>query len=219
MFSATNYACATGYYTFGHELGHNFGLFHDHGTEQSCSETITFNYGYRQPNAEYRTMLSYDCRMGECDRMPKNGCPRIQRFSNSNPAYTYNGKPIGNANSDNARQFNQYRATVAAFFPAMDCQSDAECNDNNADTTDKCNTAKRVCVFNPVGAPTAPPTAPTTPRLAPPSNAPIPVDEPIVQQQQVGFFERFFSSLVDRMLSWIGFGIESQPSNGGSTIK
>ena len=212
MFSATNYACATGYYSFGHELGHNFGLYHDHGSEQACNDTTAFNFGYRHPNAEYRTILSYDCKVGECDQMPKDGCPRIQRFSNSDPVYKYNGKPIGNSNSDNARHFNDFRATVASYFPAMDCQSDVECNDNNASTNDICNTAKRVCVFSPVGAP-------TTPRLAPPTAAPSVgiVDETVDEEEEVGFFQRVVSSFFHRVISWFSFGSENEQNNLGST--
>jgi hypothetical protein len=163
MFSVTQYSCATGYYSFGHEVGHNLGMFHDSGTQNSCNETATFSYGYRDPNAEFRTMLSYDCKIGECDSMPKNGCPRVQRFSNSDTKYTYNGKPIGDSRRDNAKQGNNVRALVASFFPAMNCQTDAECNDSNSNTTDTCNTANRVCVFTPLGALTkAPIRAPTT---------------------------------------------------------
>ena len=166
MFSVTRYSCATGYYTFGHEIGHNVGMFHDRGTENSCSEPATFNYGYRDPNADFRTILSYDCKMGECDSMPKDGCSRVQRFSNSDSRYTYNGKPIGDAKRDNAKQMNNVRAIVAAYFPAMNCQADTECNDNNSNTVDTCNTANKVCVFTPgvpINAPIRPPTtAPST---------------------------------------------------------
>jgi Metallo-peptidase family M12 len=151
MFSVTQYSCATGYYSFGHELGHNFGMYHDRGAENSCTSTSDFNYGYRNPNAEFRTILSYDCQIGQCDKMPSDGCPRIQRYSNSDTAYKYNGKAIGNAINDNARLFNNYRALVASYFPAMNCQSDTECNDNDANTMDTCNVVNRVCVFTPSG--------------------------------------------------------------------
>ena len=138
-------------------------MFHDSGTEKSCTETAAFNYGYRNPNAEFRTILAYDCKMGECDLMTKNGCPRVQRFSNSDSKYTYNGKPIGDSRRDNAKQLNNVRARVAAYFPAMNCQTDAECNDSNSNTTDNCNSASKVCVFTPLGATTnAPTTAPST---------------------------------------------------------
>ena len=147
MFSVSKYSCATGYYAFGHEIGHNFNMQHDRGTVGTCSEANTYNYGYRDPKAEYMTILSYSCKVGQCDNMPKNGCTRIQRFSNSNPSYTYDGKPIGDAKSDNAKQFNNQRSLVASFYPAMDCISNNECNDGDSTTVDTCNTATSVCVF------------------------------------------------------------------------
>jgi hypothetical protein len=151
MFSVSQYDCATGYFSFGHEIGHNVGMYHDRGTQNTCSEATTFNYGYRDPGAAFRTILSYDCKMGQCDAMPRDGCTRIQRFSSSNPAYTYNGKPIGDSRRDNAKQLNNVRVRVASYFPSMNCQSNAECNDNNPTTFDTCNTVTRVCVFTPNG--------------------------------------------------------------------
>jgi hypothetical protein len=182
MFSVSQYDCATGYFSFGHEIGHNLGMYHDRGTVNKCSETTTFNYGYRDPSAGFRTILSYDCRMGQCDAMPKNGCTRIQRFSNSNPAYKYNNKVIGDARRDNARQANNVRASVAAYFPSMNCQSNTECNDNNPNTVDTCNVATRVCIFSPVtSVPVKPPTtvlsrAPVV--TSPPTKAPIATNTP-----------------------------------------
>jgi Metallo-peptidase family M12B Reprolysin-like len=150
MFGATEYRCTTGFYAFGHEIGHNFGMNHDRGTENNCSTTTTYNYGYRDPNAEFRTIMSYGCTTGQCDNMPKNDCDVLQRFSNSKVAYTYNGKPIGNAICDNARQFNEQRALVASFYPAMNCQSNTDCNDKNSKTVDTCNTEAKICVFTPM---------------------------------------------------------------------
>jgi hypothetical protein len=172
-------------------------MFHDKGSENLCSADATFNYGYRHPSAEYRTILSYDCKMGECDSMPKDGCPRIQRFSNSDSRYTYNGKPIGNAKSDNAKVFNQFRTRVAAYFPAMNCLSDTECNDENVDTTDTCNVANGACVFTPLGAP-------TVPEIASPTQAPI-VGGQISTQEQGGLFSRL-AAFLSRLLSRLAFG-------------
>ena len=189
MFSVTNYDCATGYYSFGHEIGHNFNLLHDRPTEGRCNDQSSTNYGYRDPQAQFRTILSYDCESGGCDNLPKNGCDRIQRFSNSNPQYKYNGKAIGNARTDNARQFNKERANVASFYPAMDCQSDSECNDRDSRTVDTCNKVNRVCVFSPAGsgtvrapvrAPVKPPTrSPVRPPVKPPTRAPVRVPVPV----------------------------------------
>ena len=183
MFAVTQYSCATGYYTFGHELGHNLGMFHDRGTEKTCSEASTFNYGYRDPNAEFRTILSYDCKKAECDNMPKDGCTRIQRFSNSDSAYTFNGKSIGDTKRDNAKQVNSVRARVAAFFPAMSCRSDIECDDRDSATTDTCNTTNGVCAF-------------TTEDV---------VEEPISPQQEDRYFWSLVRSLLERFASWLGF--------------
>ena len=36
MFSVTRHACATGYFSFGHEIGHNLGLKHDRGATDAC---------------------------------------------------------------------------------------------------------------------------------------------------------------------------------------
>jgi hypothetical protein len=124
---------------------------HDRGTVGSCSDNNLYNYGYRDPNAAYMTILSYSCKVGQCDNMPKDGCPRIQRFSNSDPSYTYNGKPIGNSKNDNARQFNSQRSLVASFYPAVYCQSNSECNDGDSTTFDSRNTATRACVFKSLG--------------------------------------------------------------------
>ena len=182
LFSVSQYDCATGYFSFGHEIGHNLGMYHDRGTENACSEANTFNYGYRDTSAAFRTILSYNCKMSQCDAMPKDGCTRIQRFSSSNPAFTYNGKPIGDTKRDNAKQANNVRASVAAYFPAMNCQSNVECNDNNPITLDTCNIATRVCVFTPViSVPVKPPTK--TPTRAPvqtkqPTKAPVQTNKP-----------------------------------------
>ena len=52
MFSATGVKCATGYYSFVHEIMHNLGCNHDRGTENACSETAS-NYGYRDPAGQF----------------------------------------------------------------------------------------------------------------------------------------------------------------------
>jgi peptidyl-Asp metalloendopeptidase len=145
MFSVSSYTCATGYYSFGHELAHNMNALHDRGTTNTCGPTTSYNYGFRDPKAAFRSIMAYDCQIGQCDNMTVNGCPRVQRFSNK--AYLYKGKAIGDASHDNARQINEKRAYVASFYPAMNCQRNSECNDGNPKTVDTCNTANAVCVF------------------------------------------------------------------------
>ena len=116
MYSVSHYSCATGYYTFGHEIGHNFGLNHDRGSKNQCT-TTGYNYGFRDPQAEFRSILAYACNANECTGNPLPAgapCTRVQRFSNT--FALYNGKPIGDANNDGARSINDVAAQVSNFF-------------------------------------------------------------------------------------------------------
>jgi len=119
MFSVTAWNCATGYYTFGHEIGHNFGCNHDRGAKNACNNTNT-NYGYRDPSGQFRSILAYECRTDQCDNNTAVSCPRVQRFSNNYAGTNlYNGNPIGNAQNDNARKINDVAQEVANYFPTV----------------------------------------------------------------------------------------------------
>lgn len=122
--SVTNWNCATGYYTFGHEIGHNLGCLHDKGASDACGSS-NYNYGYRQPNAKWRTILAYGCASGQCDNNPGTYCGKIQRFSN--PKFPYNGDAVGTNQIDNARHINEVKATVAKFYPHV---STCSCDDS-----------------------------------------------------------------------------------------
>jgi len=114
MYSVTAWNCATGYYSFGHEIGHNLGLQHDRGTQFACSNS-GYNFGYRDTNGGFRSILAYSCAQGQCDNNPGGSCTRIIRFSNPNSGWQ--GSPVGNAENDNVRKINDVRATVAAYYP------------------------------------------------------------------------------------------------------
>ena len=113
MFSVTAWNCATGYYSFGNEIGHNLGCNHDKGTKDACSSSAT-NYGYRDPSADFRSILAYNCASGQCDENAGGGCTRVQRFSN--PYNLYNGKIIGDTSTNNAKKINDVKATIAAYY-------------------------------------------------------------------------------------------------------
>ena len=113
MFSVTAWNCATGYYTFGHEVGHNLGLLHDRGTENACGNG-GYNYGYRNPNGSFRTTLAYSCRTGQCDNNSSNGCSRIKRYST--PNVFYNGLVLGTSGENNVRAINDVRVEVAGYY-------------------------------------------------------------------------------------------------------
>lgn len=62
--------------------------------------------------------MAYNCAIGQCDGISRSGCYRVQRFSN--PNFLYNGKAMGNAQHDNARQINAVAATVAGYFDEVE---------------------------------------------------------------------------------------------------
>lgn len=107
-FSVVHSSCATGYYSFGHELGHNMGSTHDHAN--ASGSLYPYSFGYWAPGYSFRTIMAYSC---------PGGCTRIQHFSN--PSVQYNGQWTGVAyngsNSsvaaDNARSINAASYTVA----------------------------------------------------------------------------------------------------------
>ena len=116
-FSVVERSCATGNYSFGHELAHNMGAKHDRDNTSGAG-SYPYSYGYRDSNSakEWRTMLAY------CERDSDNNCvnwgPRIPYFSNPNVNYngTPTGRPAGTSDSaDNAQTLNNTAFTVANF--------------------------------------------------------------------------------------------------------
>eukprot|EP00549_Striatella_unipunctata_P000525 CAMPEP_0118678302 /NCGR_PEP_ID=MMETSP0800-20121206/3136_1 /TAXON_ID=210618 ORGANISM="Striatella unipunctata, Strain CCMP2910" /NCGR_SAMPLE_ID=MMETSP0800 /ASSEMBLY_ACC=CAM_ASM_000638 /LENGTH=908 /DNA_ID=CAMNT_0006574129 /DNA_START=218 /DNA_END=2944 /DNA_ORIENTATION=- len=113
-FSISQYGCATGYYSFGHEIAHNMGCLHD---RRNAGTGGTFNFGYRDNSKSnewenFRSIMSYACE--------GHKCPRVQRFSNI--AGKFNGRRIGDGATDNARyiqlgleNFARYRETKIAL--------------------------------------------------------------------------------------------------------
>ncbi|HEX9945545.1 MAG TPA: M12 family metallo-peptidase [Thermoanaerobaculia bacterium] len=104
-FAAVYWDCATGYYSFGHEIGHLQSARHDPATDPSTTP-YAYGHGYRYTGSpDWRTIMAYDC---------SGGCPRLNYWSNPNKLY--NGVPMGTpTQSDNTRVLNNTRATVAAF--------------------------------------------------------------------------------------------------------
>ncbi len=105
-FAAAHWSCITGYYSFGHEIGHLQSARHDPATDPSTSP-YSYGHGYRQQsvNPKWRTIMAYDC---------SGGCSRLNYWSS--PLRTYNGLVMGTTSqSDNARVLNNTRNTIAAF--------------------------------------------------------------------------------------------------------
>lgn len=68
--------CATGYYSFGHELGHNLGVEHDR-VNASVKTALPYAYGYQDPDNGFRDVMAYNC---------KGGCERVQFYSTTSPS-------------------------------------------------------------------------------------------------------------------------------------
>jgi peptidyl-Asp metalloendopeptidase len=106
-FSVVHHSCATGYYSFAHEIGHNQGAHHD--SANASGAIFPYAYGYQDPLKRFRTIMAYDC---------PGGCPRGGGFSHGdNPLY---GIPTGDPNyASNARAIDETAPVVAAFRQAV----------------------------------------------------------------------------------------------------
>lgn len=103
-FSTTRYSYISGH-TFAHELGHNWGCYHDRANSGPQTD---YAHGYPDPNGAFRSILSYPC---------PGVCTRVNWYSND--VAQYNGQPIGNASNNCARKINERRNTVANFRQAV----------------------------------------------------------------------------------------------------
>lgn len=108
-FSLVSQACATGYYSFAHETGHNMGAHHDRATAGSSTAMYSYSYGYQAPDSSFRTIMAYNC---------SSGCPRVNQWSN--PDVYYNNQPTGVISTapnsaDNRLTLNKTASIVANF--------------------------------------------------------------------------------------------------------
>ncbi len=106
-FSVSARNCATGNYTFGHELGHNMGLRHDR-IDDPANGVFPHSHGYVDVINNFRDIMGVASGCG--------GCPRIQNFSNPNVFYNgfSTGVPQSAPNSaDAAASLNATAFTVA----------------------------------------------------------------------------------------------------------
>lgn len=96
----------------------NQGCNHDRGTKDTCNSDLNnYNYGYRNPNAEFRSILGYNCDSSKCD-VNKSNCLRVPRYSNTYQNYDELpgiDLPIGTARSDCARTITESLPYVAAY--------------------------------------------------------------------------------------------------------
>ena len=113
-FSVVAVNCATGNYTFGHELGHNMGLQHDRA-DARADGVFPFSHGYVDIPHNFRDIMGTQT---SCI-----SCVRIQNFSN--PTVTFNGFPTGvpqgsPQSADAAASLNATAFTVANWRAQLD---------------------------------------------------------------------------------------------------
>ncbi len=102
-FGVVSWTCATGSYSFAHEIGHIQGAAHN--PENAQNTTFAYGHGYYYEPDSWRTIMSYVC---------PTDCAIISYWSN--PDIFYNGIAMGNTTThDNARVLDETSNIIASF--------------------------------------------------------------------------------------------------------
>jgi hypothetical protein len=111
-------SCATGYFSFGHEMGHNMGCDHDcaaSGNTAGIQHGITFCGATRADS--WRTVMAYNDKT--CASTPDNAHTSTRLPFFSNPSLTHAGNAMGTTTgtcqADNHQVLNNTALTVANF--------------------------------------------------------------------------------------------------------
>jgi hypothetical protein len=106
-FAVADQSCITGYYSFGHEIGHLQGARHDRFVDGTLSP-YQYGHGFIPSTKNWRTIMSYG---NNCAN-----CTRIQWWSSPLKTYPATGQVMGTVTyEDNARVLNLTAPTVALF--------------------------------------------------------------------------------------------------------
>jgi hypothetical protein len=104
--------CATGYYSFGHELGHLMGARHDWFVDGTDISPYTYNHGLTNPTDSWRTIMAYN---DACTAVGSS-CNRLLYWSN--PDKTYGGDAMGTREADVEAKDNRKTLANTAFVVA-----------------------------------------------------------------------------------------------------
>jgi len=101
-FSVTQKSCALGYFSFGHEIGHNFGCAHD--AKQRPNPRYPYGLGkHISSSPGVRTIMAYSA---------QGFARRVNWWSN--PNVKYQGAATGTSEENNARILREHRFAFAA---------------------------------------------------------------------------------------------------------
>jgi len=114
-FCVVKRSCATGYYSFGHELGHLMACRHDWYVDSTNNSPYSYNKGFVSLPGDWRTIMAYN---NDCSDNGDGYCSRLDYWSN--PGKTYGGLAMGIAEgdpnaADNHKTLNNTAYTVANF--------------------------------------------------------------------------------------------------------
>ena len=145
-YSVVDRDCATGYYSFGHEMGHNMGADHDWFVSANTTPSSAA-HGLVNVGARWRTIMAYNDRCQA--QTPAVNCARLPYFSNPNIAVggaatgvaagSGTGCSVGNlgnpaCDADNRAVLNGSACTVARFRDTSPGRNDVWMKDTWNDT-------------------------------------------------------------------------------------
>ena len=117
-FALVDNDCATGYYSFGHEIGHLQAARHDMYVDPTLGSPYDYNHGNVDLTNRQRTVMAYNTKCS--DTAPGTYCTRLPYWSNPGVNYPSTSVPTGTATRENnALVLNNTAATVANFRQSM----------------------------------------------------------------------------------------------------
>ncbi|WP_418957895.1 InlB B-repeat-containing protein [Streptomyces tritici] len=113
-YSVTDVDSVVDWFNFGHEVGHNLGLWHDRATlerqtgglDYTRSLTTPYSTGWITADGRFHTLMAYG---SSCP----GECAPVNRYANT--VRGWQGEPLGDAHNDNARVARWTAPIVAAY--------------------------------------------------------------------------------------------------------